>query len=740
VLSTDKPPVAKDLTVYTNESTPVTITLTGTDPEGDPFYAKIFAFPNRGTLYQTLDGVTPGAMITDKNITVIDPQNRVIYVPEKYGNGDLFDLFAYELFDGQLNSLQPAVVLINVIPVANIPEPRLPPNKTVVEPNMELPIKLDGFDPDVSKIFAYIKTLPTEGCGELYQVIWRTDGRPVRSAQITGPSVVTDYNNTVILVPHMCGSGSSSDVKFGFFLTNYPITNIRDDSNVTRSPEVFYEVTVTASAVVEQVGNVGSSSGPMAASSILALLCVGTSAAGLVWFLGRTNRRKDLASSEAASGGPGGEVEDALGPGAEINLGMLPIVTGNPRDKNSLEELLLDPSLQVVSLLSDVTQITEADELAKALVHVFEYHHSSMVLLRHFILREVAASTSAGTLFRSNSMASKMIKVYSFLVGSHYLKETIGQPIQEICSKSVSHELDPVKLGPKDDAMTNAERLNETTQNILDWILTSVHNSPLFFKWISYYLFHSVGEKYPAAKYTAVGGFLFLRYWCPAVTTPESYGLVAKPPQDISRRTLVLVAKVLQNLANGVMFGGKEEFMTPMNKFIEGNTESIKDYFENMSVVRSLQLSVGAEISEEDRKESLGVIHRHLAAGLKKMQQLMNNAPDAPTASQDKLPPSDSSKLLESGNTSVPSTPAGDAPPTPFIASIPASDTPREPFLPTSQTMSLQPSASAVLTSTTATIATQPIMFEGGMNSAELFGRLTSVLDSLGPPPERKKK
>jgi hypothetical protein len=44
------------------------------------------------------------------------------------------------------------------------------------------------------------------------------------------------------------------------------------------------------------------------------------------------------------------------------------------------------------------------------------------------------------------------------------------------------------------------------------------------------------------------------------------------------RRNLILISKLLQNLANGVEFGSKEPYMIPMNKTIQDYQEKVTDY------------------------------------------------------------------------------------------------------------------------------------------------------------------
>lgn len=77
------------------------------------------------------------------------------------------------------------------------------------------------------------------------------------------------------------------------------------------------------------------------------------------------------------------------------------------------------------------------------------------------------------------------------------------------------------------------------------------------------------------ADYKAVGGFLFLRFICPAITTPHVYGLLEEPPNEMSQRYFVLIAKLLQSLANEAPPGAKEEYMIKLNEFVVKNLPAL---------------------------------------------------------------------------------------------------------------------------------------------------------------------
>jgi GTPase-activator protein for Ras-like GTPase len=89
----------------------------------------------------------------------------------------------------------------------------------------------------------------------------------------------------------------------------------------------------------------------------------------------------------------------------------------------------------------------------------------------------------------------------------------------------------------------------------------------------------SVVIKYPEATSAVLGGFLFLRFICPCIVTPEKHFTVSGDLAD-HRRTLILVAKLLQALANGTF--GNESYMLSMEKFITENTHVLSHFYERV--------------------------------------------------------------------------------------------------------------------------------------------------------------
>src|ERR1700744_5773454 len=94
----------------------------------------------------------------------------------------------------------------------------------------------------------------------------------------------------------------------------------------------------------------------------------------------------------------------------------------------------------------------------------------------------------------------------------------------------------------------------------------------------------AVMKRFPEAKFTAVGAFIFLRFFCPAIVAPDAEGLIPSAPSKEMRRGLLLIAKVVQNLANNVLFGAKEPYMYPLNDFLSQNIFYVTGFLREISV------------------------------------------------------------------------------------------------------------------------------------------------------------
>ena len=248
-----------------------------------------------------------------------------------------------------------------------------------------------------------------------------------------------------------------------------------------------------------------------------------------------------------------------------------------------LAAIVVDGEHSLVGALHRALATSEFNALASALVDVFDRHGRLMELFELLISTEVAGTTSAGTLFRNNSLASKAMSCIARYPESHdFLNRTLGSVVREISAGGYgSLEIDPDVAAAGTDVAANTTKLLALAQRVLDCILASADACPAALRQLCVMLKTYCAQKFPESALTSVGGLINLRFFCPAIVTPENYGLVGDGPSIEARRTLVLMSKMVQNLSNHVAF--REGFMSVLNTFLTTNQQRMDAFLDAVS-------------------------------------------------------------------------------------------------------------------------------------------------------------
>ncbi|KAL6239137.1 hypothetical protein BDW75DRAFT_167806 [Aspergillus navahoensis] len=210
---------------------------------------------------------------------------------------------------------------------------------------------------------------------------------------------------------------------------------------------------------------------------------------------------------------------------------------------------------------------------------------------REVLVRDLGrtATLEANLLFRGNSLLTKALDFHMRRLGKEYLEETIGERLYEIDETDPECEVDPSRIHRADDLERNWKNLVSLTTSVWKSIASSASRCPaelrLIFRHIRACADDRYGDFLRSVTYSSVSGFLFLRFFCPAILNPKLFGLLKDHPRPRAQRTLTLIAKALQGLANMTTFGSKEPWMEPMNKFLNSNRNEFKSFVDSICAI-----------------------------------------------------------------------------------------------------------------------------------------------------------
>ncbi|KAG8137525.1 hypothetical protein E2320_004758 [Naja naja] len=228
-----------------------------------------------------------------------------------------------------------------------------------------------------------------------------------------------------------------------------------------------------------------------------------------------------------------------------------------PEHYNPLRDLLLksadvEPvSASTAHTLGEVCR--EKQEAAIPLVRLFLHYGKIVPFISAIANAEIKRTQDPNTIFRGNSLTSKCIDETMKLAGKHYLQVTLKPIIDEICQLHKPCEIDPVKLKDAENLENNRENLRQYVDRIFTVITKSGVSCPTVMCDIFFSLRESAAIRFqddPDVRYTAVSSFIFLRFFAPAILSPNLFHLTPHHPDPQTSRTLTLISKTIQTLGS----------------------------------------------------------------------------------------------------------------------------------------------------------------------------------------------
>ncbi|XP_062945231.1 ras GTPase-activating protein 4B isoform X1 [Cynocephalus volans] len=294
---------------------------------------------------------------------------------------------------------------------------------------------------------------------------------------------------------------------------------------------------------------------------------------------------------------------------------------------------------QLIPLIEETTSAECRQDVATNLLKLFLGQGLAKDFLDLLFQLELGRTSEANTLFRSNSLASKSMESFLKVAGMRYLHGVLGPIIDRVFEEKKYVELDPSKVEVKDVGcsglhrpQTEAEVLEQSAQTLrghlgalLGELCRSVRACPAVVRSTFRQLFQRVRERFPSAQhenvpFIAVTSFLCLRFFSPAIMSPKLFHLRERHADARTSRTLLLLAKAVQNVGNmdTPASRAKETWMEPLQPTVHQGVAQLKDFITKLVDIEEkeeLELQQTLSLQAPPVKEGPLFIHRTKGKG-----------------------------------------------------------------------------------------------------------------------------
>ncbi|CCE61164.1 hypothetical protein TPHA_0A00790 [Tetrapisispora phaffii CBS 4417] len=267
-------------------------------------------------------------------------------------------------------------------------------------------------------------------------------------------------------------------------------------------------------------------------------------------------------------------------------------VSSQQKEKNEATESILTfliENVQIVSYSIDLCEPSEMDGFAVSMLTTFESRNAGHIIVSQLIKEEIQKAPRSMDILRRNSIATRSLSIFSKAKGREFLIALISPILDELIESKDCFEIEKLSI---DDKNTKTQILifKKYLVKFLNSMKSSMNIFPPELLYICQMIYEEVSKRFPESALVAVGSFVFLRFICPALVSPETEDISSHMDAPV-KRSLVQLAKIIQNLANSLdstskftILQSEQDFLIKCNKEIFSNLKELSNLDRNIDI------------------------------------------------------------------------------------------------------------------------------------------------------------
>ncbi|KAL6058076.1 Neurofibromin 1 [Balamuthia mandrillaris] len=251
-----------------------------------------------------------------------------------------------------------------------------------------------------------------------------------------------------------------------------------------------------------------------------------------------------------------------------------------------LETFILEEEVLLQALL-ELAKSSEMDQLATALVHIFLGHDRGHKL-RNFVIKEGVQKYKSRQLLRDTNIYVTILSEYGHATGQKFIQRVLSHTVNSILTSNLRYEMDPLRFKEGDDAEVNLLNVMTAARGMLDSIFNHILSLPRDWAETMKLIYEQLRIHQETTPFDVIGSYMFLRLLCPVIVSPYHFGLHCRSggagesaqqpsvtPENL--RGLILVAKLVQNVANRVEETEKEDYLRSTQELVHTYIMKLED-------------------------------------------------------------------------------------------------------------------------------------------------------------------